>query len=65
MDKYKINFIFNNEKDINDILINILNKELKKIKHPTKMNDLLNLRSFLYALISYKIRLYPLYQPTK
>lgn len=30
MDKYKINFIFNNEKDINDILINILNKELKK-----------------------------------
>ena len=30
MDKYKINFIFNNEKDINDILINILNRELKK-----------------------------------
>lgn len=30
MDKYKINFIFNSEKDINDILINILNKELKK-----------------------------------
>lgn len=30
MDKYKINFIFNNEKDINDILINILNKETKK-----------------------------------
>ena len=30
MDKYKINFIFNNEKDINDILINVLNKELKK-----------------------------------
>lgn len=30
MDKYKINFIFNNEKDINDILIKVLNKELKK-----------------------------------
>lgn len=30
MDKYKINFIFNNENDINDILINVLNKELKK-----------------------------------
>ena len=30
MDKYKINFIFNNGKDINDILINVLNKELKK-----------------------------------
>jgi len=30
MDKYKIKFIFNNEKDINDILINVLNRELKK-----------------------------------
>lgn len=30
MDKYKINFIFNNEKDINDILIKALNNELKK-----------------------------------
>ena len=30
MDKYKINFIFNNEKDINDVLIKVLNKELKK-----------------------------------
>ena len=30
MDKYKINIIFNNEKDINNILINVLNKELKK-----------------------------------
>ena len=30
MDKYKINFIFINENDINDILINVLNKELKK-----------------------------------
>lgn len=30
MDKYKINYIFNNDKDINDILINVLNKELKK-----------------------------------
>lgn len=30
MDKYKINYIFNKEKDINDILISVLNKELKK-----------------------------------
>lgn len=30
MGKYKINFIFNNEKDINDILIRVLNKEIKK-----------------------------------
>ncbi|MBP3920512.1 MAG: hypothetical protein J6D28_02990 [Bacilli bacterium] len=30
MDKYKIEFIFNEEKDINDILIKVLNKELKK-----------------------------------
>ncbi len=30
MDKYKINFIFNKEKDINDILIKALNNELKK-----------------------------------
>lgn len=30
MDKYKISYIFNEEKDINDILIIVLNKELKK-----------------------------------
>ena len=30
MDKYKINYIFNEDKDINDILIKVLNKELKK-----------------------------------
>lgn len=30
MDKYKINYIFNKDKDINDILIKVLNKELKK-----------------------------------
>lgn len=30
MDKYKINYIFNEEKDINDILISVLKKELKK-----------------------------------
>lgn len=30
MDKYKINYIFNEDKDLNDILINVLNKELKK-----------------------------------
>ncbi len=30
MDKYKINYIFEKEKDINDIFIKVLNKELKK-----------------------------------
>ncbi len=30
MDKYKINYIFENEQDINDIFIKVLNKELKK-----------------------------------
>ena len=30
MDKYKIEFIFDEEKDINDIFIQVLNKELKK-----------------------------------
>lgn len=30
MDKYKINYIYNENNDINDILIKILNKELKK-----------------------------------
>ena len=29
------------------------------------MNDLLNVGCFLYGLISYKIRLYSLYQSTK
>ena len=30
MDKYKINYIYDENNDINDILINVLNKELKK-----------------------------------
>ncbi len=30
MDKYKINYIFSEEKDMNDIFIKVLNKELKK-----------------------------------
>ena len=30
MDKYKINNITGEQKDINDILISVLNKELKK-----------------------------------
>ncbi len=30
MDKYKINYIFEKEQDINDIFIKALNKELKK-----------------------------------
>ena len=30
MDKYKINYIYDENNDINDILINVLNKGLKK-----------------------------------
>ena len=30
MGKYKINYIFEDEKDINDIFIKVLNKELRK-----------------------------------
>ncbi len=30
MDKYKISYIFSGEKDINDIFIKVLNKEIKK-----------------------------------
>ena len=30
MDKYKINYIYDENKDINDIFIKVLNKELKK-----------------------------------
>ena len=30
MDKYKINYICNDEKDINYVLISVLNKKLKK-----------------------------------
>ncbi len=30
MDKYKINYIYDENNDINDILIKILNKEIKK-----------------------------------
>ena len=30
MDKYKINYIYNENNDINDIFIRVLNKELKK-----------------------------------
>lgn len=30
MGKYKINYIFSGDKDINDIFIKVLNKELKK-----------------------------------
>lgn len=39
MDKYKINFIFNNKKDINDILTNVLNKEIKKYIEMICIND--------------------------
>ena len=30
MNKYKINYIYNEEKNINDIFIKVLDKELKK-----------------------------------
>lgn len=30
MDKYKVNYIFNEEQNINDIFIKVLNKEIKK-----------------------------------
>ena len=30
MDKYKINYISNQKKDINELLINVLSRELKK-----------------------------------
>lgn len=30
MNKYKINYIYNTETYLNDILINVLNKEIKK-----------------------------------
>ena len=30
MDKYKINYIYNENNDINDIFIKVLDKELKK-----------------------------------
>ena len=30
MDKYKINYIYNKNNDINDVFIKVLNKELKK-----------------------------------
>lgn len=42
MDKYKINFIFNNEKDINDILINVLNKKLEKYIHLICKSEILS-----------------------
>lgn len=30
MDKYKLNYIYSEDKDINEIFINVLDKELKK-----------------------------------
>ena len=53
MDKYKINYIFNNEKDINDILINVLNKELKKYIQMICKNKKTEL---YYILKYYKIK---------
>lgn len=35
MDKYKVNYIYNDEGNIDDIFIKVLNKELKKY---TEMN---------------------------
>ena len=39
MDKYKINYIYEENNDINDILIKILNKELKKYIQMICKND--------------------------
>ena len=39
MDKYKINYIYDENNDINDILINVLNKELKKYIQMICKND--------------------------
>ena len=39
MDKYKINYIYDEKNDINDILIKILNKELKKYIQMICKND--------------------------
>ena len=39
MEKYKINFIFNSENDMNDIIINVLIKELKKYIQMICKND--------------------------
>ena len=39
MDKYKINYIYDENNDINDILIKILNKELKKYIQMICKND--------------------------
>ncbi len=33
MDKYKINYIFSETKDINEIFISVLNKELTSCPH--------------------------------
>ena len=35
MDKYKINYIFSIDQDINDIFIKVLNKEIKKYEGPS------------------------------
>ena len=53
MDKYKINYIFNSEKDINDILINVLKKEIKKYtktKNVKKIKKKIKRRYFLYQV---------------
>lgn len=55
MDKYKINFIFNNEKDINDILIKVLNKELKNYLRMICKNDKSEL-SLTYINLSTKLK---------
>ena len=54
MDKYKINYIFNEDKDINDILINVLNKELKKYIQMICKND----KMFLIDTIKHEQDLY-------
>ena len=39
MDKYKISYIYDENNDINDILINILDRELKKYIQMICKND--------------------------
>lgn len=39
MDKYKINYIYNENNDINDIFIKVLNKELEKYTQKICKNE--------------------------
>ena len=47
MDKYKINYIFNEKKDMNDILIDVLDKELKKYLQMIYKNNVPSSHTYL------------------